>query len=119
MTDDRLIHVKLECEDAVQFKRDTLSLEMGLLKIIQTIKEYHKLRAKEFELKVKLYKQIKTSLTEIRRHQKNLPGLKIPKILKEPEVKEIPTKVKHYNNDIESQLRKIQEKLDSLGTNNF
>ena len=84
-----------------------------------TIKEYHELRSKEFELKIKLYRQIKTLLTEIRRLQKNLPKLEIPKILKKPETKEIIPKEKHYEESIESQLREIQEKLNSLGTNNF
>ena len=119
MAAEKLIHIKLEYEDAIQSKKNILSLEMGLLKIIQTIKEYHELRSKEFELKIKLYRHIKTLLTEIRRLQKNLPKLEIPKILKKPETKEIIPKEKHYEESIESQLREIQEKLNSLGTNNF
>jgi len=120
MADEKLIHVRLEYEGAIQFKRDVLSLEMDLLKIIQTIKRYHERRSEEFKLKIKLYRQIKTLLTEIRRLQKDLPELKIPKILKEHETEEIISKEKHiYNDDIESQLREIQEKLNSLGTNNF
>ena len=119
MADEKLIHVRLEYEDAIQSKKDILSSEMDLLKIIQTIKKYHELRSKEFKLKIKLYRQIKTLLTEIRRLQKNLPELKIPKILKKHETKEIISKKEIANDDIESQLREIQEKLNSLGTNNF
>ena len=119
MTNDKLIYVKLEYEDAVQSKKNILSLEMDLLKTIQTIKTYHEFRAEELQLKIKLHRQKKTLLTEIRRLQKNLPELKIPKILKEHEIKETIPKEKHHDDNIESQLKKIQEKLDSLGTNNF
>ncbi len=119
MADEKLIHVRLEYKDAIQSKKDILSSEMDLLKIIQTIKKYHKLRSEEFKLKIKLYRQIKTLLTEIRRLQKNLPELKIPEILKEHETKETTSKKEIANDNIESQLREIQEKLNSLGTNNF
>ena len=119
MTGEKLIHVKLEYEDAIQSKKNILSLEMDLLKTIQTIKRYNKYRSEELQLKIKLHRQIKTLLTEIRRLQKNLPELKIPKILKEPEIAETTPKEKHHEDNIESQLKKIQEKLDSLVTNNF
>jgi len=119
MADEKLIHVKLEYEDSVQSKKNLLSLEMDLLKTIQTIKKYSRHKLEEFQLKIKLHRQIKTLLTEIRLLQRNLPELKIPKILKEPETKKTISKENHYEDDIESQLKKIQEKLDSLGTNNF
>ena len=82
MADEKLIHIKLEYEDAIQSKKNILSFEMNLLKIVQTIKKYHEIKSEEFRLKIKLYHQIKTLLTEIRRLQKNLPKLEIPKILK-------------------------------------
>ena len=119
MTNERLIYVKLEYENAIQSKKNILSLEMDLLKTIQTIKTYHKSRTEELQLKIKLHRQIKTLILEIKRLQKNLPELKIPKILKEHETEETIPPEKHYENNIESQLKKIQEKLDSLGTNNF
>jgi len=116
---EKLIHVKIEYEDAIESKKDILSLEIDLLKTIQTIKRYNQLRSDEFKLKIKFYRQIKTLLTEIRRLQKELPKLEIPKILKEPEIKEMHSKEISSDDNIESQLRKIQAKLDSLGTNNF
>ena len=119
MENEKLIHVKLEYEEAIQFKKDVLSLEMNLLKTIQTIKRYNKHRSEELELKLKFHKQIKRLLTEIRLLQKNFPELKIPQILQEHETKETIHKEKYYSDDIESQLRKIQEKLNSLETNNF
>ena len=119
MTDEKLIHVRLEYEDAIQSKKDILSSEMDLLKIIQTMKKYHELRSEEFKLKIKLYRQIKILLTEIRRLQTNLPKLKMPQILKEHETKEISQKKEIIDYNIESQLKEIQEKLNSLGTNNF
>ena len=119
MADEKLIHVRLEYEDAIESKKDILSSEIDLLKIIQTIKKYRELRSEEFKLKIRLYRQIKTLLTEIRRLQKNLPKLEIPRILKGHEIKEIISKKEHYDGNIESQLREIQDKLNSLGTNNF
>ena len=71
MVEEKLIHIRLEYEDAIQFKKDILSSEMDLLRIIQTIKRYHKFRSDEFKLKIKLHRQIKTLLTEINRLQKN------------------------------------------------
>jgi len=118
MADEKLIHVKLEYEDAVESKKDILSSEMDLLKIIQTIKRYRELRTQEFKLKIKLYRQIKTLLTEIRRLQKDLPKLEVPKILKEPQIKKtIPKKEIIIDDNIESQLKEIQDKLNSLSAN--
>ena len=57
------------------------------------------------------------------RHENNMHLIiepeKIPQILKEDGIEEIIPKEKHHDDNIESQLKKIQAKLDSLGTNNF
>jgi len=105
-----LIYVKLKYEDSIQSKKDILSLEMDLLKTIQTIKTYNKFRTEELQLKIKLHRKIKTLITEIRRFQKNLPELKIPKILQEHEIEEKIPKEKPRDDNIEQQLKKIQEK---------
>ena len=109
MADEKLIHVRLEYEEAIEAKKDILSSEIDLLKIIQTIKKYRELRSEEFKLKIRLYRQIKTLLTEIRRLQKNLPKLEIPKILKEPNLERDVPRKKVYEDNIESQLQEIQD----------
>ena len=114
MTNEKLIHVKLEYRDSIKSKRDVLSLEMSLLKTIKIIKKYHEFRFEEFKLKKKLYIKIKTLLTEIRKLKENLPKSGIPKVLEDQEAKSTLPKEKYYGDDIESQLGEIQDKLDSL-----
>jgi len=118
MKNENLIHVKFEYEEACQSKKDVLSLEMTLLKILRTIKEYHPLRLEELKIKLKLYKKIKELITDIGKLQTTLPKLKIHEILKEEEkldkskIKEI--KNGKYDRSLEFQLREIQDKLNKL-----
>ena len=113
MADDKLIHVKLEYENAIESKKNILALEINLLKIIKIIKKYHELKSREFELKQKLYQKARTTLTEIRRLEKNLPKLELPEILKEEKPKKV-SKKKIQKDNIESQLLEIQNKLNAL-----
>ena len=125
MKEDNLIHVKLKHEEAFQAKKDILYLEMDLLKISKTVKNYHRFRSDQLELKLNFYKKIKEAHANIRKLQVTLPKLKIPKILKKDEdieetdkdklekpVQE--TKHDRYDSDLEAQLQEIQEKLSSL-----
>lgn len=123
MKDDNLIHVKFGYEEAFQSKKDILYLEMDLLKISKTIKNYHILRSDELELKLKFHKKIKEVNTNLRRLQTILPKLKIPEILKKDKdmeetskLEEVTQKPKKSQEDetLEFQLQEIQKKLDSL-----
>ncbi len=120
---ENLIHVKLEHGEAIQSKKDILSSEMNLLRILQIIKKYHWLRSEELQLKLKLNKRIKNMVANIKKLQKILPELQIPSILKKGynEIKtenieiDIPkTEESAYDKNLELQLFEIQEKLKSI-----
>ncbi len=121
MKDENLIYIKLEQGEAIQRKREILSSEVELLKTISSMKRYQLLRSQELALKISLYKNIKIVLTNIRKLEKILPKMKIPAILRHHEEKEAPiikTPVKEkkiHTNDIEAQLKEIQDRLKELG----
>ncbi len=120
MKNENLIHVKLEYEEAVQSKKDILSSEINLLKIMKVIRKYHFLRLKELKTKSKLHRNIKEMIINIKKTQSTLPKLKIPEILQKgrpiEETEKLETiKKPYYDQDLESQLRDIQEKLKSIG----
>jgi hypothetical protein len=123
MKNENLIHVKLEHKEALQSKKDILSSEMNLLRILQIIKKYHWLRSEELQLKLKFNKKIKEMVANIKKLQKILPELQIPSILKkeyngiktekvEMEIEE--TGDSPYDKNLEQQLLEIQEKLKSI-----
>lgn len=120
-----LIHIKLDYQEAVNSKRDVLSSQMAILRILQTIKKYHALRMEELNLKLKLYKKIKELKINIEQLQKTLPALKIPEILNHKEIlledhhEEVEKKIQKVkesqkDNSIEAQLQEIQNRLNSL-----
>ncbi len=118
---ENLIYIKLGYQEALQSKKDVLLSEMEILKISKIIKKYHFLRLKELKLKLKLSKRIKETNMNIKRLQANLPKIKLPEILRkdseeednlEEEIEK--TKEMQYDENLELQLKQIQEKLNSL-----
>lgn len=110
-----LIHIKLEQNEAIESRRNILASQIILLKILKKVNEYKTLRAREFELKLKLYKKIREVKTDLENLKKALPKLKIPKILNQKEDEEKPIrKTESYDLSIEGQLHEIQRKLDEL-----
>ncbi|MBU2562704.1 MAG: hypothetical protein KKF68_03525 [Nanoarchaeota archaeon] len=123
MKGENLIHIKLEYNEAVKSKKEVLQSEINLLKIAQVIKRYNFLRAEELRLKEKLHKKLKEAITNIKKLQTVLPKIKIPSILREEDIETKKVKEKHiilekeyYDGSVESQLREIQNKLNSLQT---
>jgi len=121
MKNENLIHVKLEYEEALQSKKDILSSEINLIKIMKIIRSYHFLRLKELKIRSKLHRQIKEVITNIKKVQTTLPKLKIPEILQkgklietEPTTQKKTIKEPYYDKDLEYQLKDIQEKLKEL-----
>ena len=122
MTNSNLIHVKLEYEEAVQSKKEIFSSEINLLKIVKNIKKYQLLRTEELKIKTKVLKKLKETNINIKKLQTNLPKIKIPEKLKKQgeeksdkiELKLEKIKEKHYDSDLESQLKEIQEKLNAI-----
>ena len=121
MKSEDLIHLKFEYNEALQSKRDILYSEKNLITIAKKINNYISLREDELKSKIRLHRKVKEMVTTIRKLQKIVPNIEVPKILKkeshEPKEKEkikIKPKRKKDSDYIESQLQEIQEKLNSL-----
>lgn len=116
---EELIHIKLEYSEAKQAKKDILSIQMNVLKVVQIINQYRELRTKELENKKKIAAKLKYINTNIKNIKKILPINKIPKIFEKPtEEKETSEKKEKIQvipkNTLESQLEEIQNKLKAL-----
>jgi valyl-tRNA synthetase len=105
-----LIHVRLEYEESVDSKKNILSSEMTLLEIMKITKRYHGLRMSELKIKNSLQKEIRDVMLGIRKLQKALPRVHYEKHREEKTVKP----KKYHDEDIESQLQDIKEKLKAL-----
>jgi len=106
------LYVKLEYGEAVQTKKNLLSSEINLLMINRSIRDYKSLRLKELKLKNSLNTRIKSFLVNLKKIETTLPKVKIKKI--QEEIEEVMEVKKPVSNDIETQLREIQEKLKGL-----
>ena len=120
LKEDELIYIKLEYDELVEAKRRLLIFQMSLLKLTQRLRKYGSLRSLELEKKQNLHKIIKETGISIRTLQVTLPKLKIPEIIKKEEKKKEVQKIElltdaHYEDqNLENQLRDIQNKLNSL-----
>ncbi len=117
LKENELIHVKLEYVELLQAKRDLLSLQMELLKIVKIVRKYHFFRIEELKKKEILYKRIKQTNIKIRKLQVVLPKLHVPKMLKHPhERKQKKVREARVSSDdnLESQLQEIQNRLNEL-----
>lgn len=119
MTSENSIYLKLENREALQLKKDLLSIEMGLLKTAKTIRNYGYFRSEEIKLKLMLYKKMREVKMNIGKLQNVLPKLKVPEILRKK--KEIPVPAKPemkkeipHDDSLETQLQEIQNRLNEL-----
>lgn len=108
------IHIKLEYDEAVEAKKEILSSEIELIRIMKIIRKYNDLRHEELRLKMRLKRKSTELLREIRRIQGSLPELEIPESVKKIERKYPPLKKENKEFNLEAELRGIQEKLNSL-----
>jgi len=116
---DNLIHVRFDYEEAVESRRDVLFSQLVALRMEKAINIYKIHRIKELELKEKLYKKMKDLRSTITKLEKSLPKLEIPEIVekkKSGERYELNSDEKTNTNkeDIEGQLKEIQNRLDRL-----
>jgi len=122
--DENLIHIKLEHSEAVQSKRDILSSEANLLRMLRIIKRYHAFRALELDMKIRLHQRLHDLKKNFTKMETTLPELKIPKILQVEDVsieheEKDPTEKhkihkKTHDVSIETELQGIREKLMAL-----
>lgn len=120
-----LIHIKLNHREAVNSKVDVLSTQMNLIRMLRTMKSFHKIRSEELKVKAKIQKRLRELDKSIHKLELLLPKIEIPKILQheKEEVKEevrkevrkdVDKKKDYYDKDLEIQLKEIQEKLMKL-----
>ena len=118
MEKEDFIHVKLENREAIQFKKQLLLLEMGILRLTKQIKNYRSLRELELKNKIKINKEIKSINKDIGKIDKINPDLEGYKVKskkhKEIEPFEKEKKVNVYKDNIEKELQEIQERLRVL-----
>jgi hypothetical protein len=130
LKDENLIHIKLSHSEAVNSKVDILSTQMHLIKMLKTMKTYHKLRSEDLKVKAKIHRKLKELENSIHKLELLLPKIKIPRILQhgqEAIVEEVDNKIRkenkhrseeknkdYYDKDLEVQLKDIQEKLMKL-----
>jgi len=120
MVNESTIHIGFQYEEAINAKRDLLSLEMTLLEAVKSVTNYHSLRSEELKLKSKLYLRTKEYLNLLKRLKKLLPKYKLSKRLQDLEKDKINIdKLKEeqeikYGDEIDSQLEEIQNRLKNL-----
>lgn len=113
MENGNLVHVKFEYEEAVEFKRELLSIQRDVLRSAIAIKNYTLKRKKELKEKEKLYTKIKNLNKNIKKFKSIVPKIKIPSTIHRKR-KITPQKQQDYDSNIESQLLDIQAKLAAL-----
>jgi len=129
--DKILIHIKLNQDEIIRYRRDILMLELEILRILKTIDNYKKLRESELDKKSEMKKSLKEVNNSIRTLKtKILPKIELinkekieqlpekkpkEKVNKKKTVKKISYKSsKKEENDLDSELVRIQEELKKL-----
>jgi len=122
------IHLRLDYGEAIFLRKDVLTSEMELILILKSMNKYIGLRKQEVSLKVKFYQILKKLSGNVKKMEKTLPQLEIPKILKNsqkqkevfekkleslPEIKPL-SKKSRADDALEQQLLEIQRKIQSL-----
>jgi len=119
MSEENLLHIKLERGEFLESRRDVLASQIALLKILTKVKSYRSLRDEELQLKLKFYRKIKELRMGIGSLQKTLPKVKEEEKTKENMEKESSTrKTTPHDLSVEQQLQEIQRKLDQLQSRN-
>jgi len=119
MTSENSIYLKLENREALQLKKDLLSIEISLLKTAKTIRNYGYFRSEEITLKLMLHKKMREVKMNIGKLQKVLPKLKVPEILRKEKETPVPAKPEMKkkispDDSLETQLQEIQNRLNEL-----
>lgn len=113
MENENLVHVKFEYEEAIEFKRELLSIQRDVLRSAIAIKNYTLKRKKELKEKEKLHTKIKNLNKNIKKFKNLVPKIKIPSAIHRLQ-KTSGKKQPDYDSNIESQLLDIQAKLAAL-----
>lgn len=112
MESKNLIHIKLNYNELIISKKEILSTEANLIRILQTIKGYDSLRKKELNLKLKLLRKLKSTRTQIKNLEQILPKLDIPE--ENTASKKTSKNAKPKKDNLKLELEEIQRKLKKL-----
>lgn len=124
MKGENLIHLKFEYPEALKGKREILYSEKILIDLIGIIRRYNSSRMEELKLRLKLHRKTKELIAKMGQLQENFPHLDVAKILNKEEERN--EEIRHPDNklrikrkeepdnEIESQLRDIQRKLNAI-----
>jgi len=114
------VYLKLKHEETINSTRDLLFLESSLLTMIKIMKRYNLWRLEELRAKSELYGKMKELNASLKRAKVIFPFLEIPEKLRRRElvkmerIEEIKPTKEIFDEDLEEQLRSIQERLNSL-----
>ena len=115
---ENVVHIKLDYEEAIMAKRSLLFSKMNALNSAKRLGRYRFLRMEELALRTKLYNKLKETRSNIKKLQSILPEAKMPKIIRkshpQEEHLEAGSKVHKQPEDIESQLREIEKRIEDL-----
>jgi len=112
------VYIQLGYDESIESKKDFLSSELFLLNIIKIIKRYNSLRMQELDIKSQMYKAVRDLDASIRKMKSAFPFIKIPEKTRREEIMKIeaPIRRENFDENLESQLRNIQDKLKSMGS---
>ena len=117
------VYVRLDYSEAIKAKREILSLQMSLLKIIKIIRNYRALRLEELRAKARAYRRIKDLGLSIKKIKTEFPKIRVPQLKRKEEKDFIKERIQaakkpsemEMDNGLETQLKDIQEKLKAIG----
>ncbi len=124
------IYLKFDYDEAINSKKESLFLQVSLVKIMRIMRKYKKLRKEELKLKIQLYNNLKKLKASINRINRSFPKVKTPSFLEEDEesekTKEKKSKGKkqttkkertpEISSDLERELEKIHGKIQELSS---
>jgi len=121
MKDDEVKYVRFGGKESILAKKDILSVQMSLLRILKALRNFSRIRSEELKAKSRLLKVVKETNSGITRIEANIPklttssprkGRKMPAETREFGMMKKAAQKDDYS--LESQLREIQDKLKSL-----
>ena len=116
MNKNNLVHVKVGYEEALESKKDLLSLELNFVNVLKTIRKYKLIRLNELKIKNRLKRTTASALTNVRKIENALPKIKLKNLPKKVS-REFPKSISEKSEKdivLEQELRQIQEKLRLL-----
>jgi hypothetical protein len=113
------LHVRLDYSESLEGKKQLLSSEMNILRLLKSIKNYIKFRRRELILKTRIRKELSSLRININNLLQQFPkkiGDEEIRIKKRTGRKTKTEQEKKHMEDIESQLQDIQSKLNGLNS---